>query len=232
MAASGKALVAFRGTSIDSPAAALVADPRVAGVTLYRPLNIEDAAQIRALTADLVEAAGHPLLVAVDQEGGQLLGAGPDATPFAGNMALGATGDPTLAESVAAAIGRELRAMGINIDYAPVADVASHPSNPSMGIRSFGSDPEAVSALTRAFVTGLQSVGVVATLKHFPGKGEALVDPHDELPVLDLDLERLDRVEFAPFRAGIAAGSANGHGRSLRPPGNHRRSQAARQRVE
>lgn len=207
MAASGKALVAFRGTSIDSPAAALVADPRVAGVTLYRPLNIEDAAQTRALTADLVEAAGHPLLVAVDQEGGQLLGAGPDATPFAGNMALGATGDPTLAESVAAAIGRELRAMGINIDYAPVADVASRPSNPSMGIRSFGSDPEAVSALTRAFVTGLQSVGVVATLKHFPGKGEALVDPHDELPVLDLDLERLDRVEFAPFRAGIAAGA-------------------------
>jgi beta-N-acetylhexosaminidase len=97
--------------------------------------------------------------------------------------------------------------MGINIDYAPVADVASRPSNPSMGIRSFGSDPEAVSALTRAFVTGLQSVGVVATLKHFPGKGEALVDPHDELPVLDLDLERLDRVEFAPFRAGIEAGA-------------------------
>jgi beta-N-acetylhexosaminidase len=184
-----------------------MADPRVAGVTLYRSLNIEDARQTRQLTQDLVAAAGRQLLVAVDQEGGQLLGAGPDTTSFAGNMALGATGDPGLALEIAGAIGRELRALGANVDYAPVADVASRPSNPSLGIRSFGEDPAAVSAFVRAFVTGLQQEGVAATLKHFPGKGEAGVDPHDRLPVLDLDQDRLDRVEFAPFRAGIEAGA-------------------------
>lgn len=207
MTQGGNALVAFSGTSVDSGVAALVSDPRVAGVTLYRPLNIVDASQTRRLTADLIEAAGRPLLVAVDQEGGQLLGAGPDTTPFAGNMALGATGDPGLAEEVAEAIGRELRALGINVNYAPVADVVSRPDNPSLGIRSFGEDPKAVAVLTGAFVTGLQRAGVAATVKHFPGKGEAAVDPHDELPVLDLELERLEQVELVPFRAGIEAGA-------------------------
>lgn len=203
----GNALVSFRGKSVDGQTAALFADPRVAGAMLYGPLNIDGAEQTRDLIDDLTEAAGRPLLVAVDQEGGQLLGAGPDATPFAGNMALGAVGDEILTERVAAAIGRELRALGISIDLAPVADVATRPYNPSMGIRSFGEDPDAVSRLTAAFTSGLQSEGVAATLKHFPGKGEAGVDPHDELPILDLDLERLDQVEFAPFKAGIDAGA-------------------------
>jgi beta-N-acetylhexosaminidase len=203
----GNALVAFTGTSVGHQVAAVVSDPRAAGVTLYRSLNIENAAQTRQLASDLVAAAGRPFLVAVDQEGGQLLGAGPDTTPFAGNMALGATGDPALAAAVASAIGRELRALGINVDYAPVADVASRPDNPSLGIRSFGEDPGTVAAFTRAFVTGLQGVGVAATLKHFPGKGEARVDPHDELPILDLDLERLNRVELVPFHAGVEAGA-------------------------
>lgn len=203
----GNALVSFRGKSIDAQTAELFADPRVAGAMLYGPLNIEGAEQTRDLVDGLTEAAGHPLLVCVDQEGGQLLGAGPDATPFAGNMALGAIGDEDLTTRVAAAIGRELRALGITVDLAPVVDIATRPYNPSMGIRSFGEDPKLVSGLSAAFVSGLQGEGVAATLKHFPGKGEASVDPHDELPVLDLDLERLDDVEFAPFRAGIDAGA-------------------------
>lgn len=205
--AEGNALVSFRGKSVDSDIASLFADPRVAGAVLYGPLNIDDADQTLELVDDLTEAAGRPLLVAVDQEGGQLLAAGPDTTPFAGNMALGAIDDAKLTEKVAAAIGRELRALGINIDLAPVVDVATKPYNRSLGIRSFGQDPEVVARLTAAFVAGLQSEGVAATLKHFPGKGEASVDPHDELPVLDLDLDRLDRVEFAPFRAGVEAGA-------------------------
>jgi beta-N-acetylhexosaminidase len=176
-------------------------------VTLYGAVNIENAEQTHRLTAELQRAAGRRLLIAVDQEGGQLTAAGPDTTPFAGNMAIGAVGDEDLAQRVAAATGVELAALGINLNYAPVADIASRPGNPSLGIRSFGEDPGAVSKLTAAMVKGLQSSGVAATLKHFPGKGEAHVDPHLELPVLDLDLERLNRVEFAPFRAGIEAGA-------------------------
>lgn len=201
------AFVAFEGRAIDQPLADLVADPRVAGVTLYGSINIENAEQTRRLTNDLQQAAGRPVLIAVDQEGGQLTAAGPETTHFAGNMALGATGDADLAFKVAQATGHELRALGITVNYAPVADVATRPWNPSLGIRAFGEDPDLVSMMTSAMVKGMQSAGVAATLKHFPGKGEATVDPHDELPVLDLDLDRLDRVEFAPFRAGIDAGA-------------------------
>jgi len=201
------ALIAFEGTRVDRKVADLISDPRVAGVTLYGSINIENAEQTKQLTTDLQRAAGRRLLIAVDQEGGQLTAAGPDTTHFAGNMAIGAVGDEELAFRVGAATGLELAALGINVNYAPVADVATRPSNPSLGIRSFGEDPKAVSRLTAAIVRGIQSSGVAATLKHFPGTGEAQVDPHLELPVLDLDLERLQRVEFAPFRAGIEAGA-------------------------
>lgn len=205
--ARGNALVSFKGTKIDDGIAELAADPRTAGVVLYGPLNIIDAEQTKELTSDLVDAAGRSLIFAVDQEGGQLLGAGPDLTPFAGNMALGAVGDPKLTRAIAGAIGRELRGVGINVNLAPVADVASRPHNPGMGIRSFGDDPAAVATHVSAFVEGTQDQGVAATLKHFPGKGEATVDPHHELPVLDLDRDHLDRVELPPFRAGIEAGA-------------------------
>jgi beta-N-acetylhexosaminidase len=201
------ALIAFEGTRVEGPIGHQIADPRVAGVTLYGSINIESAEQTRSMTADLQRAANRPVLIAVDQEGGQLTAAGPETTHFAGNMAIGAVGDEDLAFRVGAATGLELAALGINLNYAPVADIASRPYNPSLGIRSFGEDPAAVSRLTAAMVKGLQSSGVAATLKHFPGKGEAQVDPHLELPVLDLDLERLNRVEFAPFRAGIEAGA-------------------------
>ncbi len=201
------ALIAFEGTTVEGQIAAQIADRRVAGVTLYGSINIENAEQTRLMTAALQRTAGRRVLVAVDQEGGQLTAAGRDTTHFAGNMAIGAVGDEGLALRVGAATGLELAALGINLNYAPVADIASRPYNPSLGIRSFGEDPAAVSRLTAAVVKGLQSSGVAATLKHFPGKGEAQVDPHLELPVLDLDLERLNRVEFAPFRAGIEAGA-------------------------
>ncbi len=86
-------------------------------------------------------------------------------------MALGAVGDTDLARRVGQAIGTELRALGVNVAYAPVADVASRPGNPSLGIRAFGENPEMVASMTAAMVVGLQSAGVAATLKHFPGEG-------------------------------------------------------------
>ena len=171
------ALIAFEGTEVDPRIANLVADPRVAGVTLFGAINIENAEQTRRLTGELQQAAGRRLLICVDQEGGQLTAAGPETTHFAGNMALGAVGDEDLARRVGAATGLELAALGINVNYAPVADIASRPDNPSLGIRSFGENPEAVSRLTAATVMGLQSSGVAATLKHFPGKGEARGGP-------------------------------------------------------
>ncbi|HJU50752.1 MAG TPA: glycoside hydrolase family 3 N-terminal domain-containing protein [Acidimicrobiia bacterium] len=201
------ALIAFEGLEVDQGLRQLLADPRVGGVTLYRSLNIDNAEQTQRLTRDIQEAAGRQVLIAVDQEGGQLTAAGPETTHFAGNMALGATRDPTLAKQIGRAIGIELAALGITVNYAPVADVASRPWNPSLGIRAFGEDPALVGVMTAAMVAGIQSAGVAATIKHFPGKGEATVDPHHGLPVLDLELSRLEQVEFPPFRAGIEAGA-------------------------
>ena len=122
-------------------------------------------------------------------------------------MALGATGDPELAERVAHATATELLAMGVNVAYAPVCDLATNPGNPAMGIRSFGDDPTTVAAFAAATVRGLRDAGTAATVKHFPGLGEALADSHHGLPALGHDRARLDAVELVPFRAAIEAGA-------------------------
>ena len=202
-------LLSFDGTQVPAELVAALGRRDIPGVTLFRR-NLEGVEHTRALTESLQGArtpGRPPLLVAADQEGGQLMAVGPGTTPFPGNMALGATGDEALAERVARAVGRELRAAGVNVNYAPVCDVATNPRNPSLGLRSFGEDPALVGRLAAATVRGLQAEGVAATLKHFPGKGEAELDPHHDLPRLDLDRERLDAVELAPFRAGVAAGA-------------------------
>ncbi|HEX6145156.1 MAG TPA: glycoside hydrolase family 3 protein [Acidimicrobiia bacterium] len=201
-------MLAFEGTGVPDWLRERLRDSPPAGVTLFREMNMESPEQVATLTASLQELSSSPLplLIAVDQEGGQLLGL-TGSTPFAGNMALGAGGDTDLAFEVAAAMGDELAAVGINVNYAPVADVASRPDNPSLGIRSFGADPEAVARFTGAMVEGFRHAGIVATPKHFPGKGEARTDPHYELPLLDLDRERLEAVELPPFQAAFEAGA-------------------------
>lgn len=182
-----------------------------AGFTLFRAKNINDPAQIKALTNSLQKAAAEtdrrPLLIATDQEGGQFIALGDGTTQFPGNMALGATGDSGLARQVGQAMGREMAALGVNVNYAPDCDVNTNPANPNVGIRAFGDDPELVATMGAAMIEGLQSAGVAATAKHFPGNGDSGMDPHFGVPVLAHDLERLDSVEFRPFRAAIEAGT-------------------------
>ena len=213
----GRVMLAFDGQELPAAVGDRLRAAPAAGVTLFRFSNVDSPRQVRSLT-DAIQAAGRdgpaavgrspaPLLVAADQEGGQLNALGDGTTPFAGNMALGATGDPELAERVARAIGLELRAMGVNVDYAPVCDLATNPRNPAVGIRSFGDDPARVAPLVAAFVRGLQSVGVAAGLKHFPGIGDVVDDTHHGLATLDAERARLDAKELVPFRAGIAAGA-------------------------
>jgi len=142
-------MLAFQGTTVPSWLRQRLADAPAAGFTLFSAGNARDPVQVRRLTAGLQAAARErqgaaadpPLLIATDQEGGQLLALGHGFTQLGSPMAIGATGDATLAERVGRAIGRELRAVGVNVDYAPVLDVASHPANPALGIRSFGDDP-------------------------------------------------------------------------------------------
>jgi len=181
----------------------------VGGVVLFRHKNMGNLAELRGLTQALQHAAAEsgqpPLLIAADQEGGQLI-AVDQTTPFPGNMALGAAGSDKLAYKVGRAIGKELSAVGINVDFAPVCDVNSNPQNPVIGTRSFGEDPKLVARLSVALIRGLQSAGVAATAKHFPGHGDTSSDSHQNAPVVKHDARRIRSVELVPFRAAVSSG--------------------------
>jgi beta-N-acetylhexosaminidase len=198
-------LVDLQGAALTPDDRDLLARDGVAGVCLFAR-NLTGIEQGRELVAAILEAAGRPLLIAIDQEGGGVVRL-PQAAVPPGVMALGAADDPALTEALGAATGRGLRRIGVNVDFAPVADVQSNPANPVIGDRSFGADPALVSRHVAAFVVGLQGSGVAATLKHFPGHGDVAVDSHLGLPRLEADRERLDTLEWPPFVAGIEAGA-------------------------
>ncbi len=147
-----------------------------------------------------------PVLTAIDQEQGLVVRVGPPATVLPGSMALGAGRSQADALVAAHITARELRAMGVFADYAPVADVNSNPANPVIGVRSFSSDPVLAGQLVASQVLGLQGAGVSATAKHFPGHGDTGTDSHWDLPIITHDWSTLDSVDLLPFRAAIMAG--------------------------
>ncbi|MEU3243221.1 MULTISPECIES: glycoside hydrolase family 3 protein [unclassified Streptomyces] len=169
--------------------------------------NIVSPGQLAALTAQL-RAERDDVLVAIDEEGGDVTRLEVrTGSSYPGNHALGAVDDVELTREVASALGRRLAACGVNLNWAPSADVNSNPGNPVIGVRSFGADTDLVARHTAAYVTGLQSAGVAACTKHFPGHGDTAVDSHHALPRIDADLPVLQARELAPFRAAIAAGT-------------------------
>jgi beta-N-acetylhexosaminidase len=168
--------------------------------------NLVDPVQIRALSDGIHAALPIPPLIAADTEHGIIERLPEPATLLPGAMAVGAAGDRQLAADVAQTIAFELRALGVDVNFAPVADVHTNLANPIIGLRAFGADPEAVGAMVAASVAGHAAAGVAATAKHFPGHGDTSVDSHVALPTIPHDRARLDAVELAPFRAAIAAG--------------------------
>jgi len=198
--------VGIPGTEVGPRARELVAEYGV-GTVVYFDRNVQAPGQVRALSDRLQELAPDPVpvLIATDQEGGSVA-----RIPFGGRpppaMAVGAAGDPELARELGRAVADQLRAVGVNANFAPVLDVNVNPDNPVIGVRSFGDDPTLVGELGTAVVEGLQEGDVLACGKHFPGHGDTTVDSHRGLPVVDHDRERLDRVELPPFEAAIATG--------------------------
>ena len=178
----------------------------LAGVCLFAT-NIESPAQLRALTS-AIRAANPLALIAIDEEGGDVTRLYSDSgSPFPGNALLGRINDVDLTRSVANIVGWELRRAGVNLDFAPDVDINSNPDNPVIGTRSFGVDAELVSRHSVAWVEGLQSAGVAASVKHFPGHGDTGTDSHLALPVVDRSLAELHDRELKPFVAAIAAGT-------------------------
>ncbi|MEW2120755.1 glycoside hydrolase family 3 protein [Streptomyces sp. NPDC005474] len=169
--------------------------------------NITSPDQLAALTAQL-RAERDDVLVAIDEEGGDVTRLEVrTGSSFPGNHALGAIDDVRLTRDVAHELGHRLRACGVNLNWAPSADVNSNPANPVIGVRSFGADPELVARHTAAYVTGLQSAGVAACTKHFPGHGDTSVDSHHALPRIDASRSVVLDRELSPFRAAVAAGT-------------------------
>jgi beta-N-acetylhexosaminidase len=177
-----------------------------AGSVLLLGRNIETAAQTKALTSELVQRLGRPLLFAIDHEGGWVLRFKTGVTAFPGNAALGRAGSKRLAYATGAQMARELLALGIQLNLAPVVDVLTDKYNPGIGIRSFGDDPLLVSKLGCAMIRGMQEQGLSACAKHFPGKGAATVDAHVRLPTIRIPRAAFERRHLAPFRAAVAAG--------------------------
>lgn len=187
-----------------------LAQGRVGAVILFAR-NVESPEQLARLTASLHAAAKHPILIGIDQEGGTVARLRQGFTESPGAMALSAaaSGNAARVERVSRVLAQELRALGINWDYAPVVDLAYNAQNPSVGTRSFGIDPERVSELVASAVRGFQQGGVAACAKHFPGLGNTPIDTHVALPTLDTPLDTLIERDLMPYRAVIDAGVAS-----------------------
>ena len=201
----------FQGLAAPAEIVEGIRTGEIASLCLFSYTNAESPMQVYEMTKALFEAAkaGNqlPPLIGIDQEGGQLIAITGGTTELPGNMALGATRSPELAEKAGEVLGRELLAMGINLNFAPSMDVNTNPHNPVIGIRSFGEDPELVAALGSALIRGMQKEGVMATAKHFPGHGDTQADTHHTAPTVTHSLERTTSVELHPFRAAIQTGA-------------------------
>src|SRR5687767_7340061 len=199
--------IGFGDTEMTADARALIG--RGVRNIIFFSRNVVSPQQFAALVAEVKSAAGEPLMTSIDQEGGRVMRLREPFTPVPSMRDVGRAGDEKLAYEVGRVLGREIRAVNIDCDLAPVLDVDTNPGNPVISSRSFGASPELVAKMGVAVIRGLQDEGVAACGKHFPGHGDTNKDSHHELPMLaDHDLARLGEVELPPFEAAVKAGVA------------------------
>lgn len=174
----------------------------IGGVILFAE-NLDTAEQAKALTADLQEAAKLPLFIGIDEEGGLVSRLDHSRIP---HETIPAAAEIEDAAAAGYTIGMELAELGINVDFAPVADVNTNPENPVIGTRAFSDQPEQAAEQVGAFIQGMQETGVSACAKHFPGHGDTAMDSHKGETYVEHDMERLREVEFVPFAKAIETG--------------------------
>jgi beta-N-acetylhexosaminidase len=202
------AIVGFSGTSVPDDLRRLVAEFDVGGV-IYFARNIVEPRQVAELSREVASLTRDwPLWISVDQEGGRVARLKRPFTEWPPMVTLGRSGDEKLVERFARALAAELRAVGINLDYAPVLDIWTNPRNQVIGDRALANHAEAVARLGEVIVRTLQEAGVAGCGKHFPGHGDTVADSHDELPFVEAPPDRLEAVELMPFKAAIEAGVA------------------------
>ncbi len=191
-------MIGFSGTSVKAEFAETLIETGARSVVLFAR-NVVDAAQTRRLTDSIRALVDWPLVIAIDQEGGSVVRLEKGVAVFPGNMTLGAGSDEKTAEEVGRALASEMSACGIDLVLAPVVDLQVSDENPIVGFRSFGTDEDRVVALARATVRGFEQGGCSACLKHFPGLGLAVVDPHVGLPVIHATEEEMVRPHMKIF---------------------------------
>lgn len=202
------AIVGFHGHTVSDDLRRLVAEFDLGGV-IYFPRNVQSPDQLAELSREVAGLKREwPLWISVDQEGGRVARLRKPFTVWPPAITLGRSGDHELAARFARALAAELRAVGINLDYAPVLDVHTNPGNPVIGDRALSERADAVAALGAVVIRALQGGGVAACGKHFPGHGDTSVDSHEALPVVEHDRRRMDAIEFVPFAKAIEAGVA------------------------
>lgn len=205
--AGQRLVIGISGPSLTQEERAWIHECQPGGFVLFGR-NVEEPAQVRELNRELESLlpSALPPLRCVDQEGGLVQRVKAPATVWPPMRFVGNVGDPRFTEQVGRALAREVRALGFDLDFAPVADVHSNPKNPIIGNRAFATDPTQVARHATAFLRAMQDEGCIACAKHFPGHGDTSSDSHLELPVVEKDPPDLDAVELAPFRACLAAG--------------------------
>ena len=171
------------------------------GVVIFRE-NVRSASQVKALTAAIRSVPGSPRLLAVDQEGGRVARLSDGVPSLPAMRVLGEKGEKEI-EEAGLSLGRSLRALGFDVDFAPVLDVDSNPQNPIIGDRAFSSDPQEAGVKALAFARGLLRGGILPCGKHFPGHGDTSLDSHVALPVVDAPASRLESRELVPFRMAV-----------------------------
>ena len=202
----GRQLVfGLRGPDVTDADLRLFEETRAGGLILYRR-NFAGPERLHALLERLEGALGRRLLVTTDHEGGRIIMLGTGVTIFPDNLAAGTAGEVAFVKRQGLIEGKELRRLGVDVSFGPVLDVLTERYSPNIGIRSYGKDPELVGRFGAARIEGLQSAGVSACAKHFPGKGHAPVDAHLGLPVIDSDWSEMHAVHLTPFMAAMEAG--------------------------
>jgi len=200
----------FKGTTLNSRTEELIVQQGIGGLILFEH-NYKNPEQLLQLIKDLQSFNADnpeipPLFISVDQEGGRVARLGKPFTKFPPMSCLGKAGSDELAYRFGLGMGKELRAMGINMDYAPVLDVHSNPTNPIIGQRALDSNPKKVARLGAGLIRGFYDAGVIPVGKHFPGHGDTSQDSHLTLPRVERNRESLEKIELVPFRQAIKQG--------------------------
>ncbi|MCK5737367.1 MAG: hypothetical protein KAH21_12855 [Spirochaetaceae bacterium] len=180
------------------------------GIILFRE-NIVNNRQVETLVSNLQRTGNLPLFISVDEEGGTVsrLGKEPgvDVTRLPTALSIGNKNTPELAYNSGLVLGRELQALGVNMDMAPVADVNTNPDNPVIGNRAYSSNPFVAGEMVAQVIQGFHKYNITSVIKHFPGHGDTSIDSHVGTVVLPFKRERLNKIEFVPFKSGIQAGT-------------------------